>query len=80
MQKTSLHGASINNRYVSNILHYYVHHTYINTYDDDDQPKLRGSGVVVTLVCEYTRDPFLVFIQSSFWIIHTVKHKIGFLY
>ena len=23
----------------------------------DDQPKLRGSGVVVTLVCEYTRDP-----------------------
>ena len=57
MQKTSLHGASINNRYVSNILHYYVHHTYINTYDDDDQPKLRGSGVVVTLVCEYPRDP-----------------------
>ena len=27
------------------------------TRDDDDQPKLRGSGVVVTLVCEYTRDP-----------------------
>ena len=25
--------------------------------EDDDQPKLRGSGVVVTLVCEYTRDP-----------------------
>ena len=25
--------------------------------NDDDQPKLRGSGVVVTLVCEYTRDP-----------------------
>ena len=25
--------------------------------DDDDQPKLTGSGVVVTLVCEYTRDP-----------------------
>jgi len=24
---------------------------------DDDQPKLRGSGVVVTLLCEYTRDP-----------------------
>ena len=23
----------------------------------NDQPKLRGSGVVVTLVCEYTRDP-----------------------
>ena len=23
----------------------------------DDQPKLRGSGVVVTLVCEYTWDP-----------------------
>ena len=28
--------------------------------DDDDQPKLKGSGgsgVVVTLVCEYPRDP-----------------------
>ena len=24
--------------------------------NDDDQPKLRGSGVVVTLVCKYTRD------------------------
>ena len=24
---------------------------------NDDQPKLRGSGVAVTLVCEYTRDP-----------------------
>ena len=24
---------------------------------DDDQPKLRGSGVDVTLVCEYPRDP-----------------------
>ena len=24
--------------------------------NDDDQPKLRGSGVVVTLVCEYPRD------------------------
>ena len=23
----------------------------------DDQPKLKGSGVVVTLVCEYMRDP-----------------------
>ena len=23
----------------------------------DDQSKLRGSGVVVTLVCEYSRDP-----------------------
>ena len=55
MQKTSLHGASINNRYVSNILHYYQLCTsYIHkyTYDDDDQPKLRGSGVVVTLVCK----------------------------
>ena len=25
--------------------------------DDDDQPKLRGSKVVVTLVCECKRDP-----------------------
>ena len=25
--------------------------------DDDDQPKLRGSGVVATLVCEYPKDP-----------------------
>ena len=25
--------------------------------DDDDQPKLKGSGVVLTLVCEYPRDP-----------------------
>ena len=23
----------------------------------DDQPKLRGSGVVATLVCEYPKDP-----------------------
>ena len=25
--------------------------------NDDHQPKLRGSGVVVTLVCECTKDP-----------------------
>ena len=29
----------------------------IDNVSDDDQPKLRGSGVVVTLVCEYPRDP-----------------------
>ena len=31
--------------------------SYLVTLFPDDQPKLRGSGVVVTLVCEYTRDP-----------------------
>ena len=29
----------------------------LRTPEDDDQPKLRGSGVVVTLVFEYPRDP-----------------------
>ena len=29
--------------------------------DDDDQPKLIGSGVVATLVCEYPKDPDPIF-------------------
>ena len=32
-----------------------IMHRQQNSYVD--QPKLRGSGVVVTLVCEYPRDP-----------------------
>ena len=34
-----------------------VQYSTVQYRHDDDQPKLRGSGVVVTLVCEYTRDP-----------------------